>query len=150
MLTFITIFIVGVACGVCAVFQWALIAARRHDKQVRAQLAKSQDEATEKFLQELARQKALLAAPPPPPNPADTVKERLRKAVELTLKQQKLDTRVSDENLILHNELELEKLVILRSILNDGFDPPITVRYNTGDEEQALSAYVARIQKGLN
>jgi len=48
-----------------------------------------------------------------------------------------------------HNELELEKLTVLKSILADGFDPVITIRFNTGDQEMLLSNYVQSITKGL-
>jgi hypothetical protein len=80
---------------------------------------------------------------------AASVKERLRKAVELTAKQSKLDVKKGHEFVMQHNELELEKLAVLKSILADGFDPVITIRFNTGDQEMLLSNYVQSITKGL-
>jgi hypothetical protein len=73
----------------------------------------------------------------------------LRKAVELTAKQSKIDAHKGPEHLMQHNELELEKLTVLKSILADGFDPVITIRFNTGDQEMLLSNYVQSITKGL-
>lgn len=83
------------------------------------------------------------------PNASASVKERLRKAVEITSKQSKIDTKKGPEFLTLHNELELEKLSVLKTILADGFDPVITIRFNTGDQEMLLSAYIQSINKGL-
>lgn len=80
---------------------------------------------------------------------AATVKDRLRKAGELTAKQSKIDVNRGPESVMQHNELELEKLTVLKSILADGFDPVITIRYNTGDQEMLLSNYVQSITKGL-
>ena len=82
-------------------------------------------------------------------NVASSVKDRLRKAVELTAKQAKIDTRKGPEFVLEHNELELEKLSVLKTILADGFDPVITIRYNTGEQEMLLSAYIQSITKGL-
>lgn len=82
-------------------------------------------------------------------NVAATVKERLRKAVELTGKQAKIDIHKGPEFVMQHNELELEKLSVLKSILADGFDPVITIRYNTGDQDMLLSSYIQSISKGL-
>lgn len=94
-----------------------------------------------------------VAAPPAPqvtdPNITSSIKERLRKAAELTLKQGKLDPKKGPEFQMQHNELELEKLAVLKTILAEGFDPVITIRYNTGDQEMLLSAYVQSISKGL-
>lgn len=86
---------------------------------------------------------------PTDPNVAASVKERLRKAVELTAKQQKIDQRQGPEMIMAHNELELEKLTVLRTILADGFDPVITIRYSNGEQEMPLSHYIQTIQKGL-
>lgn len=82
-------------------------------------------------------------------DPASTIQDRLKKAGELTVKQSKIDTRLGHESIMQHNELELEKLVVLKTILADGFDPVITIRYNSGDREMALSAYVESINKVL-
>lgn len=83
------------------------------------------------------------------PSVTASVKERLRKAVELTSKQSKIDTKQGPEFIMQHNELELEKLAVLKTILADGFDPVITIRYNSGEQEMLLSAYVQSISKGL-
>lgn len=86
---------------------------------------------------------------PTDPTVNSSVKDRLRKAIELTAKQAKIDTRKGPEFILEHNELELEKLSVLKTILADGFDPVITIRYNTGEQEMRLSAYVQSITKGL-
>lgn len=78
-----------------------------------------------------------------------SVKERLRRAVELTALQTKINKNMGPEFVMQHNELELEKLTVLKSILADGFDPVITIRFNTGDEEMLLSSYIQSITKGL-
>jgi hypothetical protein len=83
------------------------------------------------------------------PNISASVKERLRKVVEITLKQVKIDTRKGPEFIMQNNELELEKLSVLKTILADGFDPVITVRHNTGEQEILLSTYVQALTKGL-
>lgn len=82
-------------------------------------------------------------------NANSSVKDRLKRAVEITLLQQKIDTRQGPDFVVQHNELELEKLTVLKTILADGFDPLITIRYNTGEQEMLLSAYVQSITKGL-
>lgn len=81
--------------------------------------------------------------------PSATIQDRLKRAGDLTVKQSKIDTRKGYEFVMQHNELELEKLVVLKTILADGFDPVITIRYNTGDQEMPLSAYVESINKVL-
>lgn len=78
-----------------------------------------------------------------------SVQDRLRKAVALTAKQSKIDITRGPEFIMQHNELELEKLVVLKTILADGFDPVITIRFNTVDQEMPLSAYVQSIGRGL-
>ena len=82
-------------------------------------------------------------------DPASSVKDRLKKAGELTFEQSKIDTRLGHEFVMKHNELELEKLIVLKTILADGFDPIVTIRFNSGDKEMTLSAYVESINKGL-
>lgn len=82
-------------------------------------------------------------------NVSNSVKDRLRKAVEITLEQAKIDVRKGPDFIVQHNELELEKLTVLKTILADGFDPLITIRYNTGEQEMLLSTYIQSITKGL-
>ena len=94
------------------------------------------------------------AAMPPPPVPPDasnnpSVKDRIRKAVELTTKQSAIDPKQGPEFQEKHNELELEKIAVLKSILADGFDPPITIRLDSGVKEMLLSTYVQSLSKGL-
>lgn len=78
-----------------------------------------------------------------------SVKDRLRRAVELTAQQNKIDRKKGPEFIMQHNELELEKLSVLKSIIADGFDPVITIRFQTGDEDMLLSNYIQSITRGL-
>ena len=82
-----------------------------------------------------------------------SIQQRLKQAIEITTKQSKIDTKrvlQGDEQTFQYQNLELEKLSILRTILQDGFDPVITVRYDDHDAEMQLSAYINKIQKGMN
>lgn len=119
---------------------------------------KAAAEALQKSIAELVKRRTApqaAAAPvstpqvPIDPNVSVSVKERLRKAVEITAKQSKIDTKKGPEFVMQHNELELEKLAVLKTILADGYDPLVTIRYNTGDQEMLLSAYIQSISKGL-
>ena len=83
------------------------------------------------------------------PNVNTSVKERLRLAVELTAQQNKIDRKKGPEFTMQHNELELEKLSVLKSIVADGFDTVITIRFSTGDEDVLLSNYIQSITRGL-
>lgn len=78
-----------------------------------------------------------------------SVKERLRQAIELTAKQSKINRNQGPKFAMQHNELELEKLCVLKSIIVDGFDPIITIRFNSGDQDMLLSNYIQSISKGL-
>ncbi len=78
-----------------------------------------------------------------------TVKERLRRAVELTAQQSKINRNNGPDFIMQHNELELEKLTVLKSIIADGFDPVITIRFSSGDQDMLLSNYIQSISKGL-
>jgi hypothetical protein len=80
----------------------------------------------------------------------NSLEGRLKRAMEISTKQSRLNTRSSDDELHTYNNLELEKLDLLRGILRDGHDPVITVRLNSGSEQMSLSSYVATIQKTLN
>ncbi len=163
-------FVLGVVStlGVIVVWAWYL---RMQDRITRAETARKemedaikafeeqqkaaaealQSSITELVKQRQARQTTTHPTPQMPQDPgvAASVKERLRKAVELTAKQSKIDTRKGPEFVMQHNELELEKLTVLKSILADGFDPVITIRFNTGDQEMLLSNYIQSITKGL-
>ncbi len=122
-------------------------------KQIEAQ-QKAAAEMLQNSINEIVKRRQGGALPAPvaqatDPSTSPTVKERLRKAVELTSKQAKIDVKQSPELQEAHNELELEKLSVLKTILADGYDPVITIRYNTGEQEMLLSAYVQSISKGL-
>ncbi len=100
------------------------------------------------------RQGSAPATQPVPQVPQDnsvaaSVKDRLRKAIEITVKQSKIDPKKGPEFQMQHNELELEKLNVLKTILADGFDPVITIRNDSEAKEMPLSAYVQSISKGL-
>ena len=127
----------------------AIIAIEAQQKEAAAALQSSIAELVKR-----RTQNQQVAPPAPSPVPMDpnvsaSVKERLRKAVELTSKQSKINVRNGPEFVMAHNELELEKLAVLKTILADGYDPVITIRYNTGDQEMLLSAYIQSISKGL-
>lgn len=96
------------------------------------------------YLTSVLQGKASGAVAPEPP----AWKKLLSQAITITSKQTKLDKK-NTEDLIIYNELELEKLGLLKSIIAEGQDPVITIRYNTGDEQMTLSQYVAEISKGL-
>ena len=114
-------------------------------------LVQEQQEATERLQDtlKLLQRRQIKTPQVQKTDPASTIQDRLKKAGELTVKQSKIDTRLGHESIMQHNELELEKLVVLKTILADGFDPVITIRYNSGDREMALSAYVESINKVL-
>lgn len=121
------------------------------EEQVKAQeeVRKALDELIRRRPASMTQQQPISPQVPNDPNVNASVKDRLRKAVEITSKQIKIDTRKGPEFVLQHNELELEKLAVLRTILADGFDPVITIRYPNGEQEMLLSAYVNNIQKGL-
>lgn len=115
---------------------------------------KAVQESLQQTLAEMVQRRAKppLAKPTPEvtdPNTSTSVKDRLKKAVEITSRQAKIDVRKGPDHILEHNELELEKLSVLKAILADGHDPLITIRYNTGEQEMLLSAYVQSITKGL-
>jgi Tfp pilus assembly protein PilN len=124
---------------------------KQFEEQSKAASAALQQSITELVKRRQAQLQAQQALPqvPTDPNVAASVKERLRKAVEITVKQQKIDVRKGPDFVMQHNELELEKLTVLRTILKDGFDPVITIRYSNGDQEMPLSSYLQTIEKGL-
>lgn len=78
---------------------------------------------------------------------ADSVTKRLRQASEINSKQSRISPNAAD---LTYNNLELEKLSILQTILRDGFDPLITIRLDRGDQQMKLSSYIAQIQRSLN
>lgn len=159
----------AIALALIAVFAFilSLVKVLRSQKELRE--AVRDEEMAQKYIkmlaeeQEIANQRLqdtfadLLKRRQPKPHPPQmqetdpsaTIQDRLKRAGELTVKQSKIDTRRGHEFLMQHNELELEKLVVLKTILADGFDPVITIRYNTGDQEMPLSAYVESINKVL-
>lgn len=162
-------FVLGVISTLAVLLVWAYYL-RMQDRVARAEAAKKEmedairafeeqqklaAEALQNSITELVKRRtATQPAQPAPQMPQDpgitaSVKERLRKAVELTAKQSKIDTKKGHEFVMQHNELELEKLAVLKSILADGFDPLITIRFDRGDQEMLLSTYVQSLNKGL-
>ncbi len=162
----ILFFILGMAVAIGGLFAYAshfimsnkLRKAEKIIKELEELLKKNEQElqiATDtarRSLQELIKTTLAAATPTTSANENNSlsVKDRLRKAVEIATQQSKINTKKDPESLVQHNELELEKLTILRTILKDGFDPIITIRQNTGSqEEMPLSEYVQSIAKGL-
>jgi hypothetical protein len=80
---------------------------------------------------------------------AASILERLKEADEISIKQNKIDTRQGPDFVMQYNELNLQKLSLLKRIIADGFDPVVTIRYNSSNEEMLLSTYVETIKKGL-
>lgn len=79
-----------------------------------------------------------------------TVSDRLLQAIDIGVKQSNIDLRKGNDEIMLFNTLELKKLNILKTILNDGFDPEISVQFSTGIRQMTVSQYVASIQKTLH
>lgn len=157
-------FVVGASLMLGAVILFGAYISAKEKLEAAEKAKKAYEE--EMLKQQLEREKALQmiteiikrrqqaqAIPPAPvssdPNVAASVKDRLRKAVEITTKQAKIDIKKGPVEQLEYNELELEKFNVLKTIIADGFDPLITIRYNTGDQEMLLSAYIQSIQKGL-
>ena len=122
----------------------------KHDLEANAKAQDEQQqlaaEALQKSLAEILQRRANKDATR---GENSSVKDRLRRAVELTALQSKINRNHGPEFLMQHNELELEKLSVLKSIIADGYDPVITIRFNTGDEDMLLSNYIQSITKGL-
>jgi hypothetical protein len=164
LLTNVLCFVSGVVLTVGVLIAWAWYL-KMQDRVSAAELSKKEmQETLDAAIEEqrvaaaralqnsLAELKSRVRQPPPQSQQQDgaaSVKDRLRKAVELTAKQSKIEANKGPEHQMQHNELELEKLTVLKSILADGFDPVITIRFNTGDQEMLLSNYVQSITKGL-
>lgn len=166
-------FVLGALVTVAALLTWAwylnlqeriLVAetARKNAEETLKQIDEQQKEAQlllEQTIADMVKRRRQSFTQQPvvttsPQLPSDSgaslsVKERLRKAVELTAKQAKIDTRKGPDFILEHNELELEKLSVLKTILADGFDPLITIRYSSGEQEMLLSTYVQSISKAL-
>jgi hypothetical protein len=122
-------------------------ARRALDEQQRLATEALQSSIVELLQRGVAKQKASTTMVDTTDN--STVKERLRRAVELTAQQSKINLNNGPDFIMQHNELELEKLSVLRSIIADGFDPVITIRFNSGDQDMLLSNYIQSIAKGL-
>jgi len=115
---------------------------------------KAAAEALQTSINELVKRRQVAPQPAPVTQPKDpkvepSVKERLKQAVELTAKQNKLNVKNGPVEQTEFNELELKKLSILKTILADGLDPVITIRYSTGEQDMLLSNYIQSITKGL-
>lgn len=80
----------------------------------------------------------------------NTVDARLQKAIEISAQQSKIDPRASQDQLLQYNNLELEKLVLLQTILKEGHDPVLTVSIDNQVKQIKLSNYIASIQKNLH
>lgn len=167
----ISLFVAGAITAILAIFVWALwtsmvekvklaeaqqAAFAAEWKKLQEEQAAAKDQLNQALTEIIKRRQAALEAQakvlpqvPTDPNVAASVKERLRKAVEITNKQQQIDLRKGPEMLLQHNELELEKLTVLRTIIKDGFDPSITIRYSNGNVDMLLSDYIKTIERGL-
>jgi len=153
-------FLSGVFAIIAALIAWARYLSMKERAEV-AEKAKADVETSLQGLYEQQKQASealqntfaeLLHKRAQKQHPIDddsSVKERLRRAVELTALQTKINKNLGPELAMQHNELELEKLSVLKSIIADGFDPLITIRFNTGEEEMLLSSYIQSITKGL-
>lgn len=165
-LLYVLVFLGGIAVSVAAFFVYAWYlgmqqrihlaeAARAEAEEALKYVEQQNKDAAEQLQRSIAEmvKRRQAAAPPPVPQPDPTavpsVKDRIRKAVELTAKQSNIDPKQGPEFREKHNELELEKIAVLKSILADGFDPPITIREETGVKEMLLSTYVQSLSKGL-
>lgn len=148
-MSYVVTFLGGALFGAAVVYVRAWWLYKKELKQ----LEKRKAEATARLntaLEKLKESTAALTQAQTPALPGDTVKDRLRKAVEITIKQSSLDVRGDHDKKHEYNNLELEKLTILKSILADGHDPHITIRYDSGDREMLLSTYVQSLQRSLN
>lgn len=162
MLNYLVMFACGAVSGAGILLLVSYNLAKKEQKRQEEEnlkLQQQQDEQAKRIYEtvkqaraDLARAKNALATAATTSQAAqpDTVQTRLRKAIDITLKQVHIDTRASHDNKLEYNNLELEKLAILKTILADGFDPPITIRFDSGDREMLLSNYVASLQKSLN
>lgn len=146
-------FVSGVGCSL-AYGTYLLKTSIKKDKRLSENnlLRAQEDELTNKLIQELSKlskpeQTKLLTEGEL--SSKETVSKRLKQAAELTLQQNRLSVKNDDELHAFHN-LELEKLTILKTIINDGFDPLIVIRYTNGEQEVRLSNYINQMQKGLN
>jgi hypothetical protein len=99
------------------------------------------------LLSEIAKLPSTVVAPT---EEGKSVSKRLKEAAALTVQQGKLDVRKGNDELHEFHNIELQKLTILKTILKDGFDPKIVIRYNNAEQEMPLSVYVAQMQKSLN
>lgn len=124
---------------------------KRDAEKAQKELDEQQKLATEALQSSLAERlnRRTQKSKAPADTDSSTVKERLRRAVELTAQQSKINRNNGPDFVMQHNELELEKLSVLKSIIADGFDPVITIRFNTGDQDMLLSNYIQSISKGL-
>lgn len=155
-------FLSGVVTTIGGLAVWARYIAMKHRaedaekaqqeaEEAKRQLDEQQRQAVEAIQNSLA-ELAQRRNKQPKVTPVDdnaSVKDRLRRAVELTALQSRINKNMGPEFVMQHNELELEKLTVLKSIIADGFDPIITIRFNTGDEDMLLSSYIQSITKGL-
>jgi polyphosphate kinase len=91
-----------------------------------------------------------------------SIQERMTKAVELTKIQMEMRMRLDEpsknaldskyKNGLVSdiNDIEQQKIDILKTILGDGFDPMINILdENGGSKEMALSAYVKSVAEFL-
>ena len=132
ILIFITIFITGFTMGGCSVVVWTLRQVRKIDK-VKSEL-----------LYQVKQKTSDLEAK------RESITKRLIEAAEITKTQLALQsqTDMPSKN-ALHSrhknkligelkDLEMQKISLLRSILEDGFDPTITIMTEDGTKEDLL------------
>lgn len=148
MLNEIAIFASGFVAGGASLYGVAHVLANRVARKAKEQAALQADiDAAEKAKAELDN----LIARVHEQVTQSSVEARLRQAMEITLKQAQLKLNTGDqEQLMMYNNLELEKITLLQGILKEGHDPVITIRFSKGDEKMPLSKYIASLQKNLH
>jgi hypothetical protein len=132
----------GAACVIVAAIAFARRDERRERKE--AENKQSQREQAQQLLQDILQRGKQAEAG------SNSVKERLRQAADITAQQNQIDVRKGNDQVLMHNNLELQKLSILNSILADGFDPVVAIRIGEGGQELPLSKYVSSIKKNLH
>lgn len=150
-------FLAGIAVAVPASLAFAMgleiIKERRKKQEAKAAQKESADkmDATARELSQLLTSLSTIEdiiTSPPVKQP--TVQDFLDRAMQITTEQSRIAVNDTTDKLHQYNNLELEKLNLLREVLAHGHDPVITIRYPTGDKKLSLSDYVSSIQKKLH
>lgn len=139
MLTNILFFIAGGLVATIALFTVGYMALRSDAKKVKDLLEKAKQEQEDQDTK------------------MKTVHSRLKRAAEISTKQLEIAQAIDQPSKnSLHSkyknqlvgevkELEKEKRALLRSIIQDGFDPDLTITNQNGEKEQiSLSQYMIR------